>query len=248
MTKDEFINRALTRDENTIKEMFSHAARNYDRLNHWLSFNMDKGWRRAMVKRAELGSMEGDVLLLDLCTGTGDVVFEFVRNRKFRGKAVGIDFAEPMLKIAREKAERMHVEDKVTFLEANALDLPFEENSFHLVTISFGLRNLSNLDKGIIEIKRVLKPGGCFLSLEFFHPDDGMSKAISSWYINYVVPLVGNMVNKRKGAYAYLSASRDKFIDAGGLDVKLRKAGFANVNHRNFLFRIATLHRCEKPK
>ena len=247
MPRDDFINKALTRDENTIREMFSHAARNYDLLNHLLSFNLDRGWRRAMVRRARLNPDE-NILLLDLCTGTGDVIFVFVRNPKFRGKAVGIDFAEPMLSIAREKAEKMHVEDKVSFMQANALDLPFEKESFHMVTISFGLRNLSDLDKGIGEIHRVLKPGGLFLSLEFLHPDNGLSKTLSAWYINWIVPFVGNIVNKRRGAYAYLSASRDKFINAELFDMKLKKAGFINVVHKHFLFRIATLHSCEKSK
>jgi len=248
MTHDNFLDKALSRDEDTIRDMFSSAARNYDSLNHILSFNRDRGWRKTLVKKSNFKNYVENLLVLDLCTGTGDVIFEFLKRPDFKGKTVGVDFSEPMLSIARERSERMNVTDRATFILSNVLNLPFKNNTFDIVTIAFGLRNLSNLDAGINEIKRVLKPGGCFLSLEFFHPENGVSRLISSWYVNRVVPLVGNMVNRKKGAYYYLPASRQKFLLAEQFDMKLKKSGFTNIFHRHFLFRIATLHRCEKPR
>jgi demethylmenaquinone methyltransferase/2-methoxy-6-polyprenyl-1,4-benzoquinol methylase len=246
MPQDDFIDRALTRDEETIRDMFSHEAPHYDFLNHLLSFNLDKGWRKAAVRKSRFDEYGDNARVLDLCTGTGDVLFEFLNNPNFNGKCVGLDFAQPMIDLAKKKAQALKVSDRVDFVTGNVLDLQYDNNSFDIITISFGLRNLKDLSKGLEEIFRVLKPGGRFLSIEFFRPDNSLSLAISSWYVGYVIPFIGKLVSGRRGAYDYLPASRQKFVSADELNKLLESKGFRNVKHGHFLFRITTLHTAMK--
>lgn len=246
MTNDEFINKALERDEETIRAMFSRNADKYDFLNHLLSLNIDRGWRRALANRSGYQGYGDDVRVLDLCTGTGDVLFEFFGRNDFQGSAVGIDFSNEMLEIAREKSINNRVAKKIRFIEGNALDLKFEDESFDLVTIAFGLRNLSNVEQGLKEAFRVLKPGGKFLSLEFFKPDNKFSRTISNWYIKGVIPRVGRIVTGQRGAYDYLPASRDTFLSASEFDSKLLESGFTKAGHGFFILRIASLHIAHK--
>ena len=246
MTDDNFLDKALERDEETIRTMFSQSADKYDFLNHLLSMNLDRGWRRTLANKSGYQNYGENVRLLDLCTGTGDVAFEFLKRDDFPGTAVGIDFSSNMLQIAQKKAALFSVDNKVEFSEGNALDVKFDNESFNLVTIAFGLRNLSNLDKGLSEMFRVLKSGGKFLSLEFFKPDSSYSRVISNFYLRCIIPVIGRIVTGRRGAYDYLPASRDKFISASEFDVKLKGAGFKKIKHGFFLFRIAALHIAEK--
>ncbi|MBU1023827.1 bifunctional demethylmenaquinone methyltransferase/2-methoxy-6-polyprenyl-1,4-benzoquinol methylase UbiE [bacterium] len=246
MTNDNFLDKALDRDEETIRTMFSQSADKYDFLNHLLSLNLDRGWRRTLANKSGYQNYGKNVRLLDLCTGTGDVAFEFLKRDDFSGTAVGIDFSSRMLQIAEKKAAEFSVADKVEFSEGNALDLKFDNESFDLVTIAFGLRNLSNLAIGLNEMYRVLKPGGKFLLLEFFKPDSSYSRLISNFYLRCIIPIIGRIVTGQRGAYDYLPVSRDKFISASEFDVKLKDVGFKNINHGFFLFRIAALHIAEK--
>ena len=248
MSNDEFLNKALERDEETISAMFSRDADKYDFLNHLLSLNLDRGWRRTLVNRSGYKNYGDDVRVLDLCTGTGDVLFEFVKRKDFSSSAVGIDFSGGMLKIAERKSVRKRLSDKIRFIEGNALDLKFEDESFDLVTIAFGLRNLGSLEQGLKEAFRVLKPGGKFLSLEFFKADRRFSRFLSDWYIKGVIPHVGRIVTGQRGAYDYLPASRDKFLSASEFNTKLHDVGFVKINHGYFLFRIAALHVAHKQR
>lgn len=246
MPQDDFIDRALTRDEETIRDMFSHEAPHYDFLNHLLSFNLDKGWRKTAVRKSRFAEYGDNVRVLDLCTGTGDVLFEFLNNPNFKGKCVGLDFAQPMIDLAKNKSQTLNVSDRVDFVTGNVLDLQYGNDSFDIITISFGLRNLKDLTKGVDEIFRVLKPGGRFLSIEFFRPDNTASLAISSWYVGLVIPIIGRLVSGRRGAYDYLPASRQKFVSADELNKLLESKGFRNVSYGHFLFRITTLHTAMK--
>jgi demethylmenaquinone methyltransferase/2-methoxy-6-polyprenyl-1,4-benzoquinol methylase len=246
MERDEFLNKALDRDEETISAMFSRSADRYDFLNHLLSLNLDRGWRRALVNRSGYKNYSDDVRVLDLCTGTGDVLFEFFKRKDFSGSAVGIDFAGGMLEIAERKSVQKRLSDRIRFIKGNALDLKFENESFDLVTIAFGLRNLGSLEQGLQEAYRVLKPGGKILSLEFFKADRRFSRLLSDWYIKGVIPVVGRIASGGQGAYDYLPASRDEFLSASEFSNKLHDVGFVNINHGYFLFRIATLHVAEK--
>ena len=139
---------------------------------------------------------------------------------------MGIDFTKGMLEIAENKSVRKRLTDRIRFIEGNALDLQFEDESFDLVTVAFGLRNLNKIDKGLKEAFRVLKPCGKFLSLEFFRADRGVSRIFSDWYIKGVIPVIGRIVSGQRGAYDYLPASRDKFITASEFDSKLEESGF----------------------
>ncbi len=248
MSNDEFLNKALERDEETISAMFSRSADKYDFLNHLLSLNLDRGWRRALVNRSGYQNYGDDVRVLDLCTGTGDVLFEFFRRKDFAGNAIGIDFAVGMLEIAERKSVKKRLSDRIRFIDGNALDLKFEDESFDLVTIAFGLRNLGSLEQGLKEAFRVLKPGGIFLSLEFFKADRRFSRLLSDWYIKGVIPVVGRIASGQRGAYDYLPASRDEFLSASEFNAKLNDAGFVKINHGYFLFRIAALHVAHKQR
>jgi len=216
-------------------------------LNHLLSFNLDKIWRRKLVQASRFADYGDDVKVLDLCTGTGDVLLEFVKTPSFKGKAVGLDFSTEMLAIAKEKAQKYGVSDKVELIEGNALHTPFENETFDIITIAWGLRNLSDLDRGVREIYRILKRGGRFLSLEFFKHEDGLSKSISSLYTGYVIPFIGRIFSS-SSAYQYLTASREKFITAEDFCSMLINRGFTDVTYRNFIFQINSLHIGEKPK
>ena len=248
MEKDEFLDKALERDEETIRAMFSRSADKYDFLNHVLSLNIDRGWRRTLANRSGYQDYDGDVHILDLCTGTGDVIFEFFKRNDFSGSAVGIDFSNRMLEIAEMKSVKKRLTDKIRFIEGNALDLKFEDESFDLVTIAFGLRNLCNIEQGLKEAFRVLKTGGKFLSLEFFKADRRISRFLSDWYIKGVIPVVGRIVTGQQGAYDYLPASRDEFLSASEFDSKLQEVGYTNIQHGFFLFRIAALHVAHKQR
>jgi demethylmenaquinone methyltransferase/2-methoxy-6-polyprenyl-1,4-benzoquinol methylase len=152
-----------------------------------------------------------------------------------------------MLEIANEKAKKLGVSDRVEFIEANALHTPFKNETFDIITITWGLRNLSDLQIGVQEIYRMLKRGGRFLSLEFFKHDDGLSKSISSWYISHVIPFIGRIFSA-SGAYRYLAASREKFITADDFSKMLLKTGFINVSCKHFIFQVNTIHMGEKPR
>jgi len=247
MSDDDFMDKALARDENTIRDMFSCAAPRYDFLNHLLSFSLDKLWRRTMVQKSRFREFGDDVQVLDLCTGTGDVLFEFLKNPYFKGKIVGLDFSSQMLEIANEKAKKLGVSDRAEFIEANALHTPFKNETFDIITITWGLRNLSDLQLGVQEIYRILKRGGRFLSLEFFRHDDGLSKSISSWYISHVIPFIGRIFSA-SSAYRYLAESREKFITADDYSKMLLKTGFINVSYKHFICQVNTIHVGEKPR
>lgn len=242
MTEDKFMDKALNRDEETISNMFSKAASRYDFLNHFLSLNCDTGWRKTMVRKSGFRLYGDDVSLLDLCCGTGDVAFEFLRDKEFKGQVTGVDFAPPMIDLANKKAVKPGFSQKVKFIEGNVLKLPFENESFDIITIAFGLRNLSNLEIGLSEMFRMLKKGGRFMSLEFFRPESGISRSLSDWYIKYFIPFAGRIISGNDSAYQYFPLSRDKFSSAIEFDEKLRQAGFHDINHGHFLFRISTLH------
>ncbi|MCD6216610.1 ubiquinone/menaquinone biosynthesis methyltransferase [bacterium] len=248
MTKDEFLNKALERDEETISAMFSRSADRYDFLNHLLSLNLDRGWRRALVNRSGYQNYGDDVRVLDLCTGTGDVLFEFFNREDFSGSAVGVDFTAGMLEIAEMKSVKRRLADKIRFIEGNALDLQFEDESFDLITNVFGLRSFSDVEKGLKETFRMLKPGGKYLSLEFFKADKRGLRFFSDWYIKAIIPIVGKIVSGQPGVYDYLSESRNNFMSAYEFDSKLLEAGFINIQRDFFISRIAALHIAHKQR
>lgn len=190
--------------------MFSEIASRYDLLNHVLSFNVDRLWRRRMVRMA--GLPEGG-RVLDACTGTADVAIKFAQQYG-DAKVCGLDRSPGMLAVGREKIERKGLGGRVTLYEGDVLDLPFSSATFDAVSIAFGLRNLPDCAGGIAEMSRVLKPGGRLLILEFAPPSGGIYLKGYRFYLRNVLPLVGGVVSGSRRAYSYLASSIDNFFSA----------------------------------
>jgi len=217
-----------------VREMFSGIAARYDLLNHLLSANIDKRWRRKV--RAKLGDILNDpnALILDVACGTGDLSIELQRDAK--ATIIGTDFCRPMLTIAKEKA------NEIPFVEGDAMNLGFADASFDSVTIAFGLRNLSNVADGLAELRRILKPGGRLVVLEFSAPSvPGFRKAFN-FYFSSILPRIGGMVSGSRGAYEYLPDSVSKFPDQKALAAMMRETGFDNVEYTNLTGGIAAIH------
>ena len=218
-----------------VREMFAGIAGRYDLLNHLLSINIDKAWRRRV--RDELKDVLSDpsALVLDVACGTGDLSIELKQNSA--ATVVGSDFCRPMLEIAKEKAGPV-----IPFVEGDAMSLPFADASFDAVTIAFGLRNLSNFEDGLRELRRVLKPGGLIAVLEFSSPSVPGFRSLFNFYFTRVLPRIGGAVSGSRGAYEYLPDSVSKFPDQKGLVQMMTETGFAGVQFSNLTGGIAAIH------
>jgi demethylmenaquinone methyltransferase/2-methoxy-6-polyprenyl-1,4-benzoquinol methylase len=222
-----------------VREMFGNIAARYDLLNHLLSGNIDKRWRRGLAKTlyASLPSA-GHSLILDVACGTGDLSFTMLESGDW--KIVGIDFCRPMLQIAHSKASRRGLE--LSFIEGDALRLPFSDGSFEAVTIAFGLRNLTSVEDGFRELLRVLKPGGMIAVLEFSKPGLPILRSLFRTYFTRVLPLIGGLISGSRSAYQYLPDSVERFPDQKELAAIMTGAGFIEVTFRNLSGGIAALH------
>ncbi|MDH5805043.1 MAG: ubiquinone/menaquinone biosynthesis methyltransferase, partial [Gemmatimonadota bacterium] len=189
-----------------VKEMFTAIAPRYDLLNHVLSLNIDKGWRRRTVSKLDWES-NPEGAFLDVCSGTMDLAHELAGRDAFRGKVVGADFVVPMLKLGLTKYPSL------TAVGADALSLPFPDASFDGCTVGFGVRNLTDIGAGIREMGRVLKPGATLAVLEFSTPKWPGIKTLYLWYFRHVLPWIGRVVSKHTTAYRYLPDSVMDFPD-----------------------------------
>lgn len=222
-----------------VREMFAGIANRYDLLNHLLSGNTDKRWRRLVAKRLhEVLSTEG-ARALDVACGTGDLSLALARETGAR--VVGTDFCRPMLEIAARKA-RANVSSEIPFVEGDALKLPFAARSFDAVTIAFGLRNLSSVEAGLKEMWRVLRPGGRAAVLECSKPVVPGFRAVYQFYFTRVLPRIGGLLSGSRGAYEYLPDSVSRFPDQKRLAQMMREAGFVEVEYKNLTGGIAALH------
>jgi demethylmenaquinone methyltransferase / 2-methoxy-6-polyprenyl-1,4-benzoquinol methylase len=235
-----------------VREMFSRIAPRYDFLNHFLSFTLDHAWRRRTAREFRRILRRTDARVLDLCCGTGDLAFalerERLRSMRDRGAhrmpIIGSDFAQPMLERARKKAGAE--EHRATFVAADALELPFPDATFDLVTAAFGFRNLANYEQGVREIARVLKPGGEFGILEFSEPSRGPMAPLFRFYFRRILPLVGGAISGSLEAYSYLPRSVFKFPSPRELLLLLKSNGFTEVKASSWNFGSVILHRAER--
>ena len=235
---------ATTEHAHHVREMFSSIAARYDLLNHLLSGNVDKRWRR-LVAQTLLATLEDrEARVLDVACGTGDLSLTLLQSGQAR--IVGIDFCRPMLDIAATKA--IESGSRIPFVEGDALELPFAECSFEAATIAFGLRNLTSVEAGIKELLRVLKPGGRVAVLEFSKPKAPVLRSLFKFYFTKVLPRFGGLISGSKSAYQYLPDSVSRFPDQLELASMLQAAGFENVSFRNLTGGIAALHLGTRPK
>jgi demethylmenaquinone methyltransferase/2-methoxy-6-polyprenyl-1,4-benzoquinol methylase len=221
--------------------MFSTIAGRYDLLNHVLSGNVDKRWRRIVATRVREKLPSSRACVLDVACGTGDLsltLFEITG-----AGVIGTDFCRPMLDVAAGKTS-----GRIRLIEGDALDLPFRDGTFDAATIAFGLRNLSNVESGLAELSRVLKPGGWVAVLEFSRPANAILRPLFNLYFRRVLPLMGGLVSGSLSAYTYLPASVQKFPDQSQLSLLMEQAGFVQVGYENLSGGIAALHLGQRPE
>lgn len=221
-----------------VKAMFAGIAAKYDLLNHLLSLNIDKRWRRAVSLALEKTLADPNSLILDVACGTGDLALELALHGP--AKVIGTDFCRPMLDRAVQKAADGGF--NVPFVEGDALNLGFAENTFDAITIAFGLRNLANVEAGLIEFKRLLKPGGIIAVLEFSSPVVPGFRTLFNFYFGRVLPRIGGLISGSRSAYEYLPDSVAKFPDQKKLAILMQEAGFIDVSYRNLTGGVAALH------
>ena len=230
----------LDKREGRIRGMFGAIAPWYDTLNHLLSLNVDRSWRRTVVR---LVPPEGTAPVLDLCTGTGDLALEY--RRRGRVPVVGADFCRPMLERAAAKSRRGPA---LPLVEADAQKLPFASDRFQIVCVAFGLRNVTDPELGLAEMVRVCRPGGRVAVLEFSQPRHPLFGRLYRAYFRTVLPRVGQALsNSPDSAYHYLPASVLKFPDGEALLARLRAHGLTDTWHRPLTLGIATLYVGSKP-
>lgn len=230
---------ALEEREQYVQDLFRRVAPRYDFLNRLLSFRRDVAWRRFTARQAGLGP-GGSVL--DVATGTGDLAFDLAAVVGREGRVVGLDLTEEMLVRARRKADKLGLGDVCTFVQGNALDLPFGENEFDAATIAFGLRNVVDRERCLLEMKRVVRPGGRVLVLEFSRPVWPVFRQVYLLYFRYVLPWIGRLIQGDPDTYRYLPETVLAFPDQEALAAMMRELGFRNVRYYNLTGGICALH------
>jgi len=238
----------VDKSEARVRRMFGEIAGRYDFLNHFLSLGIDRYWRWKTVRRVP---PQGNEPLLDLCTGTGDLALAYARRAGSETQVVGADFCHPMLVIAEEKRQKAGAKNgsapHVTFVEADAQRLPFADNHFQIVTVAFGLRNVTDTDLGLREMARVCRPGGRVAVLEFSSPSLQPFKALYGWYFRHVLPRIGQaLARNRHDAYNYLPSSVGEFPSGEALAERMRAAGLSRVQFWPLTLGVATLYVGEK--
>ena len=221
--------------------MFDDISPKYDFLNHFLSFGIDKLWRRKLVKM--LGNHNPESVL-DVATGTGDLAIA-IAGLKPR-KIVGIDISGKMLDVGRKKITGLGLDDLITLRVADAEKIPFSDNSFHAITVAFGVRNYGDLRLGLAEMRRVLRPGGVMMILEFSHPRTFPMKQLYGIYSRYIIPLLGRTVSKNSQAYQYLPDSVAAFPSGDDFVAILNETGLKNARYITLSNGIASIYTAEK--
>lgn len=225
--------------ERYVQDLFRRVAPRYDFLNRLLSFRRDVGWRRFAARHT--GLQAGD-RALDVATGTGDLAFDLARLTGSDGHVVGLDFSADMLEIARDKAERNGMASLCTFVQGNALELPFEDDSFAAATIAFGLRNVVDRERCLTEMQRVVRPGGRVLVLEFSQPVWPAFRQLYLFYFKRLLPLIGRLVQGDADTYQYLPDTVLQFPDQETLALTMTQLGFHDVQYYNLTGGISCLH------
>lgn len=223
----------------SVKKLFKKVAFSYDLQNSILSMRMDIAWRKRL---ATILKIPADGLVLDAATGTAEVALE-IKKQHPGSKVVGLDFTPSMLEIGIKKLRGGGGKESIIFSAGDVCYLPFKDNLFDAVTISFGIRNIENRKRGIMEFGRVLKPGGQLLIMEFGYPDNILLKLLYSFYFRYIMPPLGNIISMTPGAYNYLVESVDDFPPPEDFLGELASAGFNKLEINYLTFGIARIYK-----
>lgn len=224
-----------------VADMFNNIAGKYDFLNHFLSLGIDKGWRKKAI--AAIGTVHPKTIL-DVATGTGDLAIAALELNP--EKIVGIDIAQQMLDVGTRKIAEMNLSDKISLQAGDSEHIQFDDNSFDAITCAYGVRNFENLEAGLKEMFRVLRPGGKVAILEFSHPKKFPMKQLYRFYFRYILPSIGKLVSKHSTAYTYLPESVKAFPEGAVFCEILKKCGFNNTKARPLTFGITTLYVASK--
>lgn len=221
-----------------VEEMFDNIAPAYDKLNHILSLNIDKFWRRRAM--AWLKPFKPQTIL-DVATGTGDLAL-LIEKKLNPKKIVGIDISEGMMDIGRKKVKKKGLENTISFAKENCENLSYSNSSFDAITVAFGIRNFANLDQGLSEMYRVLKPGGQLAILELTSPEKAPMKQLFNFYSNSIIPLLGRMLSKDTKAYHYLPQTIKSFPQGERMTTIIKQVGFKQVEFKRLTFGICTFY------
>lgn len=221
-----------------VEDMFDKIAPKYDLLNHTLSLNIDKIWRRKVVRI--IGKAK-PANVLDVATGTCDLAI--ATARKIKPHSIhGIDLSEEMLNVGRQKVERSGLSEIIKLQKADAENIPFGDNTFDAITVAFGVRNFENIEAGLTEMLRVLKPGGTCAILEFIMPDAFPVKQVYNFYFKKILPLIGRLVSKHQSAYTYLPESVDAMPQRAEFTGIMQRCGYKSTRFKTLSLGIAAIY------
>ncbi|MBY0424404.1 MAG: bifunctional demethylmenaquinone methyltransferase/2-methoxy-6-polyprenyl-1,4-benzoquinol methylase UbiE [Cytophagales bacterium] len=220
-----------------VEKMFNSIAHRYDFLNHFLSMGIDIYWRNRAIS---LLKSQKPKLVLDVATGTAD--FAITALKSGANKVVGIDISENMLAFGRTKLKKKGLADKIELIHGDSENLPFEDNTFDAITVSFGVRNFQNLEKGLVEMARTLKPGGRLVVLEFSKPQKSPVKQVYNFYFKYILPKIGNIISKDDAAYRYLPESVNQFPEGPRFINILQNNGYSQTQCIPLTFGICSIY------
>jgi demethylmenaquinone methyltransferase / 2-methoxy-6-polyprenyl-1,4-benzoquinol methylase len=224
-----------------VATMFNNISKRYDFLNHFLSLGIDKVWRR---KAIHLLKAIQPKMMLDVATGTGDFAIQALTLNP--DKIIGVDISEGMLDVGRQKISRLGLTNKIELKIGDSENLGFEENKFDAVTVAFGVRNFENLEKGLMEIFRVMKPGAMLVVLEFSRPRRFPFRQVYNFYFKAILPQIGRLVSKDKSAYTYLPESVQAFPDGEAFENILKKIGFKSTTCKALTFGVSSIYTARK--
>ncbi|GGF07941.1 demethylmenaquinone methyltransferase / 2-methoxy-6-polyprenyl-1,4-benzoquinol methylase [Chishuiella changwenlii] len=224
-----------------VEQMFDNISPKYDLLNRVLSMGIDIQWRKDVIKMVKASKAE---TILDIATGTGDLAIMMGKNTS--AKITGLDLSNGMLEVGRKKVKEANLENRIDMVQGDSENLPFADQTFDCVTVSFGVRNFENLEKGLAEINRVLKPGGTFIILEFSYPTAFPMKQLYTFYSKNILPAIGKLVSKDQSAYTYLPDSVRAFPHGEEMKNILKKVNFTQPIDKKLTFGIASIYKSIK--
>ena len=224
-----------------VTTMFDNISKEYDGLNRVISFGIDISWRKKVTK---IVSRNNPKQILDIATGTGDLAL--MMSQVNPDKIIGLDISAGMLEVGKQKIAKANLSEKIEMVVGDSENMPFDDDTFDAITVSFGVRNFANLDKGLKEIRRVLKPNGTFVVLETSNPTKFPFKQGYKFYTSFILPIIGKIFSRDKMAYSYLCESANSFPFGKAFDNILQKNGFINTEYKSVTFGVATIYSATK--